>query len=352
MVQEKGKTVFYMDDKQENSPALDASVSRIDSHTVELRWRPEGGKPSVAVCSGLRRTDAMREIPVSEAESAEGCVRIAGLVPTERYYFHLKNDDGRRVVMGERQVALEGAVNFRDIGGYKTGDGREVKWGKVFRSDGLARLTARDHAVLRKIGIGRVYDFRTPAEIAEAPDNLPEDGSVVCVNLPVTHGKIDFVHAMTQLKKGDISWLSPDFMVEGYIRNIEEAPHVWGEVINSIADLREPAMLFHCTGGKDRTGTCAALILSMLGVDEDTVISDHQLSNTYIADMLPKVFELVKSYGVDPEKLLPYFTAPLEGIEALLDHLRGQYGSAADYLAEQAGVKRETQERLKDKLLR
>lgn len=341
-----------MADQKGNAPTLAVTVLRIDRQTVELQWRPKGKKISVGVCNGLRRTDAVRQIPLSETDLSAGRVTVTGLLPTHRYYFHLEDENGNRAVAAERQIVLEGAVNFRDIGGYKTLDGREVKWGKVFRSDGLTRLTTGDHNVLRGLGIRRVFDFRTPAEVSEAPDHLPADGSVMHVNLPVTHGKVDFVDAMTRLKKGDISWLSPDFMVEGYIRNIEHAPHVWGEVINAIAGMTEPAVLFHCTGGKDRTGTCAALILLMLDVDEETVISDHQLSNTYIADMLPKVFDLVASYGVNPETLSPYFTAPLEGIEAMLDHLRKKYGTAHDYLADQAGVDRDTQNRLRDQLLR
>ena len=253
---------------------------------------------------------------------------------------------------GERLVNLDGAVNFRDIGGYKTIDGREVQWGKVFRSDGLSRLTEKDHQVIRHIGIGRVFDFRTPAEVREAPDNLPGDNSIVHVNLPVAHGKFDFVEAMNRLKQGDDKWMTPDFMMNGYIQNIENAGDVWGEVINSIADAKETAVLFHCTGGKDRTGTCAALILLMLGVDEETVVQDHQLSNTYIAGVLPKFLEVIASYGVDPEKLIPYLTAPLDCIHALIDHLRNNYGSAAEYLAIKAGVDKKTQALLKEKLLR
>jgi protein-tyrosine phosphatase len=252
----------------------------------------------------------------------------------------------------ERRIPLEGAVNFRDIGGYKTIDGREVKWGKVFRSDGLARLTQLDHQTMMQMGIERVFDFRTKAEVAEAPDKLPEDGSIVHVNLPVTHGKFDFVDAMARLKEGDSSWLTPDFMVNGYIRNIEDYAGVWGEVINYIADPKDPAILFHCTGGKDRTGTCAALILLMLGVDEETVVKDHQLSNSYISGMLSGINKLIASYGVDPDKLVPYLTAPLDCIHALIEHICNHYGSASDYLAKKAGVKKETQALLKEKLLR
>ncbi|MCD6586543.1 MAG: tyrosine-protein phosphatase [Desulfobacteraceae bacterium] len=328
----------------------DIQVRRIDSETVELCWQPKNCKPTISVCAGLRRKDVLQKVPVGESNN--GCVKINGLDPGTRHYYHVVDEDGSRLLTAERRVFLEGTVNFRDIGGYKTSDGREVKWGKVFRSDGLARLTDKDHQVLSQMGIERVFDFRSPAEVSEAPDKLPEDGSIIHVNLPVTYGSIDFVDAMARLKQGDASWLTPDFMVNSYIRNIEEFAGAWGDVINFIADSKGTALLFHCTGGKDRTGTCAALILLMLGVDEETVVKDHQLSNTYIADMLPFIFKLIASYGVDPDKLVPYFTAPLNCIQALLNHLQNKYGSASEYLAKNAGVKKETQELLKEKLLR
>ena len=99
-------------------------------------------------------------------ESSIGCVKITGLDPASRHYFHVRDEDGNRFMTAERRVPLEGAVNFRDIGGYKTVDGREVKWGKVFRSDGLTRLTQLDHQTVLPMGIERVFDFRTNAEVA------------------------------------------------------------------------------------------------------------------------------------------------------------------------------------------
>lgn len=339
-----------MDCNEKSSSVLAIQVQRIDSHTVELCWQPTDRKPTISICSGLRRKDRMQKVPVEELSI--GRVKITGLDPVTRHYYHVVDEDGNRLLTAERRVPLEGAVNFRDIGGYKTSDGREVKWGKVFRADGLARLTEQDHHALAQIGIERVFDFRTSAEVAEAPDKLPKDDSIAHINLPVTHGKFDFVDAMACLKKGDSSWLTPDFMVNGYIRNIEDYAEVWGEVINCIADPNAPALVFHCTGGKDRTGTCAALILLMLGVDEETVVKDHQLSNDYISGMLSGIYKLIASYGVDPDKLVPYLTAPLDCIHALIDHIRKNYGTASDYLAQQAGVKKETQELLKEKLLR
>ena len=251
-----------------------------------------------------------------------------------------------------RRIVLEGAVNFRDIGGYKTHEGRTVQWGRVFRSDGLSRLTAGDHAVLARLRVSRVFDFRTSAEVAQAPDNLPDNGAIVWTHLPVSHGAIDFVDAMSRIRQGDTDWLDPDFMVKGYLRNLEEFGGVWGTVINEMAQAEDGAVAFHCTGGKDRTGTCAALILLMLGVDEETVIEDHQLSNVYIADILPGILKAIRSFNVDPDRLLPYLTAPREGIAAVLRHLRRHYGSAGSYLTKKAGVSQKTQELLKEKLLR
>jgi protein-tyrosine phosphatase len=272
---------------------------------------------------------------------------------------HIENNDvivaeaGSRVLVSHRRVPLEGAVNFRDIGGYVAAGGRTVAWGRVYRSDGLARLTAKDHETMRRMDILRVFDFRTQAEVSASPDHLPEDGAVQYENLPVRHGAIDFTVAMKRLQKGDVDWLTPDFMENGYIRNLEEYGHVWGQVINTLADAsNHHAVVFHCTGGKDRTGTCAALILLMLGVDEETVIADHQLSNEYIAHMLPDIYRLIASYGIDPDLLVPYFTAPREGITTLLNHIRDIYGSASEYLSKKAGVKKETQELLLGKLLR
>jgi protein-tyrosine phosphatase len=326
---------------------IDAKVERIDRHTVQICWEPTHKQPAISVFAGAHALD--RKIPATDCQS--GCMEISGLESHTRYYYQLEDDNGFSLMLAERRVILEGAVNFRDIGGYRTQDGRRVQWGKVFRSDGLSRLTDNDHQLLKNMGIKSIIDFRTPAEVKSSPDRLPADGSMSHVNLAVTHGSIDFVEALKRLKKGDSTWLTPDFMVNGYVNNIDAFAHVWGRVINEVAISDGDPVLFHCTGGKDRTGTCAALILLALGVPEDTVVDDHQLSNIYIADLLPSVYASIASYGVDPDVVFPYLTAPRDCILAVLDHIHERYGSAADYLKTKAGVSWETQELLKKKML-
>lgn len=328
---------------------FDATVQRIDRHTVEICWVPKNRKPAISIFTGKDMGILVKNMLAGDYQF--GCLKISDLDPLIRYYYQLENDTGVKLMTAERRVPVEGAINFRDIGGYQTANGRRVRWGRVFRSDGLSRLTDNDHQLIQQMGIKRVIDFRTPSEILNSPDYLPEDSGLSYVNLAVTHGQIDFVEALNRLKEGDTRWLTPDFMVNGYINNIENSAHVWGKVIQDLALSDGEPMLFHCTGGKDRTGACAALILLLLDVPEETVIADHQLSNIYIADLLPKIDKLMAAYGIDPDVVFPYLTAPKNCILAMLDHIRDKYGSAAEYLEKKAGINSKIQRSLKDKLL-
>jgi protein-tyrosine phosphatase len=246
---------------------------------------------------------------------------------------------------------LEGTVNFRDLGGYETSEGRRVRWGKVFRSDHLSRLTDRDIAFLQRMKIQCVCDFRTSAEAQKRPDRLPGDGPGAYLHLPIDNLKFNPITLFEKLKGGDTSWLTPEFLIDGYILNIDKFAAIWGEVFRRLADPGQLALVFHCTGGKDRAGTCAALVLLALGVPEETVIRDHGLSNIFIADVVDKIYAQFESSGIDREKISPYFSAPTYCIEALLHHLHEKYGSPADYLKSKAGVTQEMLEKVRWLLL-
>jgi protein-tyrosine phosphatase len=255
------------------------------------------------------------------------------------------------VIVSERRVPLQGSVNFRDLGGYATIDGRRVKWGQLFRSDHLGRLTDRDLAVLSRMRIRQVCDFRTAAEAQKLPDRFPAGNESKYLHLPIQHGEFDPAHTFERIRNGDIDWMTEEFMIAGYIRNLENFADVWARFFRCAADPANRPLVFHCTGGKDRAGVGAALILLALGVPEETVIQDHGLSNFYIAEVLPKIFAQIKSRGIDPEKVSPYFTAPRSAVLAAITHLQTTYGSVAGYLQNKAGVDGKTIDRLKNDLL-
>ncbi len=328
----------------------DIKVDRTEQGDFRIHWKPRVENLRVSVAAG-QSPDAIDLRRPAISVTNQSSVVLQDLDQNVRHYFAVNPDGDRKIITAERRVVLEGAFNFRDLGGYQSIDGRRTKWGRIYRSDGLARLTASDRAVLKQIGIRLVCDLRAPAEVKKSPDRLPEDSAIEYLNFPIVSGNFDTVTAHEKIKKGDIDWLTEDYMIKGYINNIDAYATTWTALFEHLAAPASYPLVFHCTGGKDRAGVCAALILLSLGVSEETVIYDHGLSNEFLADILPKLYSYFSSFGIEKENLLPYLTAPRAAIIALLDHIRQTYGSAVDYLKNKAGVSQKTLDGLKRDML-
>jgi protein-tyrosine phosphatase len=328
----------------------DLSLTRTGNDSVRIFWKIRGKILKIAIYS-RQPADEIEHHFSAAGVKENTSTNFSDLDPDTRYYFEVVSDSGLKITISERRVPLEGSVNFRDLGGYETVDGRRVKWGLVFRSDNLGRLTDRDVAFLQRMGIRLVCDFRTPAEAEKLPDRFPRDGHAKYLHLPIRHGEFDPADTFERIQKGDIEWMTEEFMIKGYIKNIDNFAPVWSTLFNCLSDRSSRPIVFHCTGGKDRAGVCAALILLTLGVPEETVITDHGLSNVYIAGVLEKIYARIQSAGVDPRQVSSYFTAPKNAIVAFIDHIRQTYGSAAGYLRKKAGVEQKVIDQLKKDLL-
>ena len=332
------------------SSIFDAAVVRTGQDAVRISWKTHLKDLQVSIYHGNSPETIERNEPFLQIE-AQTAVDISGLNPDIPHYFEILSGNGAGIITAERRLPLEGTVNFRDLGGYETSAGRRIRWGRVFRSDHLSRLTDRDIAFLQRMKIRCVCDFRTSAEAQKRPDRFPRDGPGAYLPLPIDNLKFNPTTLYEKLKKGDTDWLTREFLIDGYILNIDKFAAIWGEVFRRLADPGQMALVFHCTGGKDRAGTCAALVLLALGVPEETVILDHGLSNIFIADVIDKIYAQFESSGIDRKKISPYFTAPQYCIEALLHHLHEKYGSPADYLRSKAGVTEEMLKEIRRQLL-
>lgn len=251
----------------------------------------------------------------------------------------------------DQRLPLAGAVNFRDLGGYPAADGRCVKRGLVFRSDHLSRLTAADQQILQRHRFKVVCDFRTVREQQMAPDHLLPDGSIRLLSLPVQAVGFDPATVMDRLRANDSAWLSMDFFIELYRRFLDDFGPVWGKVLRLIASSDNLPLVFHCTGGKDRTGICAALLLMALGVPEEAVFSGHDRSNLCNAERLQSIYAEFAALGIGPEKAAPYLQAPAEPMAAMLTHLHKTYGTVEEYLRSKAGLDEATLAALQSGLL-
>lgn len=335
---------------KKNSVFVNVEVAYKNKSTAQLSWET---KKDTGVWVYVRELgNGVGYAHRISASSTEKEITISDLKPGVRYVFEIVpkgRADG--VNVAERQIPFDGVMNFRDLGGYTTLSGHRTKWGHVYRSSKLFGLTDSDQMLFKQLGIRCVFDFRVIREAQKEPDRLPTDGSVTHFPRPIIHGEFNTTLAAEKIQKGDTGWLTDEYMINGYKQNIDKYAHIWGEVINKLADSSCHPLVFHCNVGKDRAGTCAALILLALGVPEETIIYDYSLTNIFLFEFLEGINEKIRSSGVDPDELRPYLTASPSYITALLSHIRETYGTVEHYLITKAGVKENVLLLLKEELL-
>ncbi len=317
---------------------------------VEIRWKGDLARCPVQIYRGSSPGSIRLDEPIARVENANAVVLPAPKRESP-HFFKLMTHAGATALVGERRPFIEGAPNFRDLGGYETESGRRVRWGELFRSSHLGRLTERGREQLLRIGIRTVCDFRTASEAEKMPARFPQPGEARRVHLPIQHGDFEPTAVYERILRGDWEWISEDFMLEGYIESLERDPGLWRRFFELAAAPENRPLLFHCTGGKDRTGTAAALLLLALGVPGETVVADYGLSDGYNAPVRRAMFDQLRPLGVDLERVAPYFTAPESRLRALLAYIRQTYGTALGYLTGRAGVPERTIARLQDELL-
>ena len=251
-------------------------------------------------------------------------------------------------------MPLEGALNFRDLGGYVGLDGRTVRWGRVFRSDALHALTDRDVAVIAELGLRSVFDLRWSHERERQPTVLVASDRLRSVHLMVGEDPdlTNTPELMDQILDGSLPEADDGFMATMYADMLRDGAATFGRLLTHLAEDDWLPALFHCTAGKDRTGISAALLLSVLGVDECTIVDDYELSTLYRSNKrIEELRPAIEAAGVDVEKVRPFLSARRPVMEATLRHLREDHGGVEAYLTERAGVSRETLARLRSLLL-
>jgi protein-tyrosine phosphatase len=237
----------------------------------------------------------------------------------------------------ERLLALEGALNWRDLGGYPTADGHVTRWGCLYRSDGLDQLTDADLTLVADLGIKLVVDFRVDREVDENPSRLPDHPELRRQRLPIGGDEVEGRSILDTIRAGDLKTYTAEEMAIGYERLLEEAALNFGEVIINASDPANHPMVFHCTAGKDRTGLMAMLLLGALGVSDDDIVLDYELTTHYRSNKRLAVLgpELEKA-GVDIESVRPFLTAQAPVMAATIRALESRYGSIEGYLTHEA----------------
>lgn len=270
----------------------------------------------------------------------------------DRPYIHLFAPEHGFVVTAERLVPLAGTHNFRDIGGYQTSEGRQVRWGRVYRSDHLADLTDDDRTAIARLGVRVVVDFRGPHEHKVAPSALPDDGIIDRVERPIGDGAVEGVPLNALIVNKTIDRFTVEDMTALYLDILRAHGEIFAEIMVTAADVERHALVYHCTAGKDRTGIATALLLSTLGVDRATVLDDFELTNRYrsrrrVEELRPELDE----QGIDIDRFLPLFTAQRRSLADALEVVVAEHGSLERYLIEVGGLESSVPDQLRHQLL-
>lgn len=252
-----------------------------------------------------------------------------------------------------RIIELEGSFNFRDLGGYETRSGHRVKWGKLFRSGNLAKLTNSDIDLVTQLGINRILDLRGLEEISLNP--TPEIKGVKGIHIQVIPNKelsdqenpsvqaAIHTNENEQQKHLILDGPTEKFMTDLYGQMVSFAD-AFQQVFKELLEQPERPLLFHCMVGKDRTGIASALILSALGVSRETILEDYTLTN--------ESFDKIKAALVDNGDNEALMSHDLDSIQALLEarpvyletffaQVEEQFGSVDNYLSQAIGLTKE-----------
>ncbi|NGN62715.1 tyrosine-protein phosphatase [Streptomyces sp. A7024] len=315
-------------------PFTEATVEQGDDGSYTVKWSAPGVRKVAVRANG--RT-------VARGDGHDSVV-VRGLPAADRQWFDIVPDHGGSLRLADRLIKLEGTVNFRDAGGYRTRDGHWVKMGEIYRSDSLEKLTEADLAKLERLGIRAVYDLRMKSERAQAPDKIPAGAEHIVAD--VLAGSDTFTAMPKTAAEAEQMMIDGEkFMVSG-----DTARTAYASVFSGIRDEDDRAVLFHCTAGKDRTGWSAAALLIALGVPRDTVMKDYLASNDYrraaneaaLAQLPPEQAKIYKPLlDVRPEYLNAGFT-----------EVQDTYGSFSRYANKALGLDtRELRDLRKDLLL-
>ncbi|AMK19873.1 MULTISPECIES: tyrosine-protein phosphatase [Sphingobium] len=238
----------------------------------------------------------------------------------------------------DRVIPLEGGHNFRDIGGYRTQDGRTVAKGLVYRSGTMSELSDCDHAALDALGLQVICDFRSTRERNRRPSRLPDAATYEIWSRDHQMSAGDLTEAMQHADATPEK--SRQLMIEAYHDLAYEQAPSYRELFQRLAYGTLP-LVFHCAAGKDRTGVAAALLLDLLGVSRDQVIEDYKLTDQFFSrgcELVTKDPIGNKLANVAREIWEPMMRADPGYLTAMFDTIEARHGSAEGFIREELAL--------------
>ena len=290
---------------------------------------------------------------------------------------HLDPSDPLDALYAEHVISFDGVRNARDMGGYPAADGKTVKKGLLIRSGNLAKLSEKDADVLENTyHLRHIFDFRTENEHLDDVDKevrgaayhwikVNEDYdlnidvlskiTIIDVISPGGFQKTEFsaekleergfsdllkklllFDEYYQIRLGGIKGETKSFITS------EESQAGYREFFRILVENAGEPVLWHCVWGKDRTGIAAALLLSALGVDKETILNDYELTNVTFRDFLNIIESELRFYEANDDTVARILSiqggVDRRNLEEALALIDSEYGGMEAYLHNQMGL--------------
>lgn len=241
-------------------------------------------------------------------------------------------------------IPFEAVYNFRDMGGYKTRDGRIVKKGLFYRSAALGKMTSADKERFEMLGIKTIFDYRDNKEAQHNPNpvfsharyiQIPAKGNHA-FEMPTNAGGKDFYKVV-----------SPEMFRNFYAQMPFNNPS-FKELIKTIQNPDNLGLVHHCAVGKDRTGIGGALILLALDVPEETIMEDYLDTNIHLQPMVEKMAQAIQ-HQYNEQELQQFYalmSAREDYLQAALDAMDDLYGSKTAFMEQEFGLTAEKRKQL------
>jgi protein-tyrosine phosphatase len=335
---------------------ISSDVERTPDGDYVIRWRSlhPGQNVSIYISDDPEYFYGAKAPGMPVVQTTDEMALVPNPDSEVRHYFLLDFADSHNVVLAERKITLQGSPNFRDLGGYEGSDGRHLKWGRLYRSSKLSALSETDIDYVQRLGVTLICDFRQSVERELEPTALWESPTHMVAHLPIMPGSSQSF--LDNLYSGVIDVQDSAGFMETLNRELvaTQMPR-YAEMFEFLL-AKDQRMLIHCASGKDRTGFGAALILDVLGVEEDEIVADYLLTNACLP--LDEEMERLTAHVTDSsggalayDVLRPMVEVRPEYILACFEEIRHRYDSKQHFYQAALGLDKEKIERLRENYL-
>jgi protein-tyrosine phosphatase len=230
-----------------------------------------------------------------------------------------------------RRHEFEGSFNFRDLGGWRTGDGATVRWGKLFRADSVHLMTEPDVTRARdELGVRTLIDLRGDLEISYGGLGSLAESVTARHHAPLSSRRTDVIDA--QVAAAASADRSPDAMVEQYLGILDVSGGLVVDAVAAMASSDALPAVFFCAAGKDRTGVLSAVVLGALGVRDEDIVEDYVLTGETIDRIIGRFASRDTSPAFYRDLPPSHFAPYAETMERVIAHVRDTHGSFGNYL--------------------